>query len=245
MIIPAIDVSDGRCVRLYQGDFARATVYSDDPIAVAQSWLNVGATLIHIVDLDGARDGSPRNFSLIARLVRESGVQAQVGGGIRTLDTIATLIDLGVRRVVLGTSAVEDPQLVDHAIRRWPASVAVAIDARVGRVALRGWRTQTDMKAIDLAREVAKRGVDQIIYTDIERDGTLSQPNFAEVAALVSGVAASVIASGGVGSIEQIRRLHGIGVSGVIIGRAIYTGDVVLKEAIEMATQLGPTVRSC
>lgn len=235
LIIPAIDLKDGRCVRLFQGRMDQATVYSDDPPAMARRWAELGARRLHVVDLDGAIAGRPANLEVIEGIVREVSIPVQVGGGIRSLETIQLLLERGVSRVILGTVAVEEPQLVAQACARWPGRVMVGIDVRDGRVAVRGWVAQTDRSAGQLAREMADLGVEELIVTDISRDGTLTGPNLAMLEEVARAGGVKVIASGGVSSIDDIlavARLEDRGVSGVIVGKALYTGDVDLAEAL-------------
>ncbi|MBI4307979.1 MAG: 1-(5-phosphoribosyl)-5-[(5-phosphoribosylamino)methylideneamino]imidazole-4-carboxamide isomerase [Chloroflexi bacterium] len=238
-VIPAIDLRGGRCVRLYQGDFARETVFSDDPVEVACRWEKAGARHIHVVDLDGARTGAPVNMGPIEAMVRAVGAHLQVGGGIRTLETIEKLLGIGVRRVVLGTTAIEDPALLEEACQLYGSAIVVSIDARMGMVAVRGWQEALPVTAIDLARGLVKLGVQRLVYTDISRDGTLSGPNLVAIADLARQVSVSIIASGGVGTLEDIRNLAELGVEGIIVGRALYTGAVDLAEAIAIAQRAG------
>ena len=233
-IIPAIDLRDGKAVRLYQGDYAQETVFDDDPVAVAQRWEGQGASRIHVVDLDGAREGHPVQVETVVAIAHAVQVPIQVGGGFRTLDDVASLLDKGVDRVVLGTIAIEDPALLEEACRRHGEAVVVGIDARDGLVAVRGWREGSEIGALDLARELVARGVHRFVHTDIARDGTLEGPNLFAMEAFAGAVApVPVIASGGVSKIDDIRDLAYTRVEGVIIGRALYTGDVSLPEALE------------
>ena len=231
-IIPAIDLKGGRCVRLYQGDYAQETVFSEDPIATAREWQRLGATRLHVVDLDGAADGKPRNGDLIRDMVAAVDIPIQVGGGIRRLDTIERVLDSGASRVVLGTAAVEDSELVQAACKAYPDGVVVALDARDGRVAIKGWLEATDKEAGALARRMADLGVPRFLYTDIARDGTGGGPNFDAIAAMQQAVARPVIASGGVATIEHLKRLEALGVEAAIIGRALYTGAIHLPAAL-------------
>ncbi|MBI4296525.1 MAG: 1-(5-phosphoribosyl)-5-[(5-phosphoribosylamino)methylideneamino]imidazole-4-carboxamide isomerase, partial [Chloroflexi bacterium] len=196
-IIPAVDIRGGKCVRLYQGSYEQETVYSEDPVDTALRWQSAGALRLHIVDLDGASQGGLINFEIIKTIVHLSLIPVQVGGGIRTLEAIGELLKAGVDRVVLGTAAVEDPQLVEEACRRYDKSIAVSLDAREGFIATHGWRKQTERGAIELAKYMAGLGVKRFIYTDIIRDGTLTEPNFTAIAELVDALRLPVIASGG------------------------------------------------
>lgn len=229
IVLPAIDLRDGRCVRLEQGDYARETVFSGDPVAMARRWQSAGAEMLHVVDLDGARAGQVTQRNAIAAIVAALDIPVQVGGGVRTEEHAASLFNVGVSRVVVGTAAVEEPEFVARLLHAWGAgSIVVGVDARDGMVATRGWLETSDVAAEDLIVEMRERGVRHVVYTDIARDGMLTSPNFAATArAAAQGVA--VIASGGVASREHLDQLAAIpGVEGAIVGRALYTGDVVL-----------------
>jgi phosphoribosylformimino-5-aminoimidazole carboxamide ribotide isomerase len=241
-IIPAIDLQGGQCVRLVQGDFDRSTVYGDDPPAMAQRWEAAGATRIHVVDLDGAKAGGPRQLPVVAEIVKAVRVPVQLGGGMRTIDDIEAAVGVGVERVMVGTRAIESPEFVDRALARFGERVGVGIDAKDGRVAVRGWVDVSDVDALDLARSMEQRGVRTIVYTDIARDGMLSGPNVTamqRMAEAVPGVA--VIASGGVGALGDVLDLAETGTVGVIVGKAIYTGNVDLREAIRALAARAPT----
>ncbi len=231
IVIPAIDLRAGRCVRLVQGDFARETVYGDDPVAVARHWAERGAVWLHVVDLDGARAGHLVQLALIADIVRAvPGVAVQVGGGVRSPAAIEQLLDVGVARVVLGTVALERPELVAEAIARFGAErIVVAIDSRDGWVATRGWETVEPVRAEEVAQRMVTEGVRRILATDIARDGTLTQPNL-ELMARMAATGALVIASGGVSRREDLVALAGIpGVEAAIVGRALYEGRLRLE----------------
>lgn len=237
-IIPAIDLLEGRCVRLYQGDYDQSQVYNDNPVAVARQWADQGATRLHLVDLDGAKVGKPENSQAIAAIARAVDIPIEVGGGLRDRDQVAALFDLGVRYAILGTAAVEAPDLVSDLSAEFPGKIIVGIDARDGWVATRGWLETSQVEAIPLAQAMAERGAAAIIYTDIKRDGTLKGPNLDALRDLASAIPIPVIASGGVSSVTDILSLLALvpaGVSGVIIGKALYTGDVSLREAIRAA----------
>ena len=228
-VIPAIDMRGGRCVRLVQGDYDRETVFDEDPVAVARRWQAAGAGRIHIVDLDGARSGIGSHREQVGAIVRAVDIPLQVGGGIRTAEGAAALLAAGVERVILGTAALKDPMLVEELIGvHGAARVIVGIDARGGLVATDGWRETSTTAALDLVRDMQSRGVERVVYTDIERDGTFSAPNFDETARVAdSGIA--VIASGGVGERVHLDRLAAIpGVEAVIVGSALYTGAIEL-----------------
>lgn len=235
LIIPAIDVKDGRCVRLYQGDYQKVTVFSDRPSEVARRWENEGARLIHVVDLDGAYHGAPRNLKALDEIVHAVDVPVQIGGGLRSLDAIDAVLRLGATRIVLGTAAVECRALVSDAGARWPGKVAVAIDAKDGTVMTRGWQHQSELSAKSLAQDVVLQGAARVIYTDIERDGTLTEPNYTATAEIVAAVPVPVIASGGVADVEHLRRLKAVGVEGAIVGRALYTGAIHLADALALS----------
>ncbi|WP_036487584.1 1-(5-phosphoribosyl)-5-[(5-phosphoribosylamino)methylideneamino]imidazole-4-carboxamide isomerase [Myxosarcina sp. GI1] len=235
-VIPAIDLLDGKCVRLYQGDYARASQFSDRPAEVARSWEQQGATRIHVVDLDGAKQGKSVNLTAIKAIVREVSIPIQVGGGLRDRTSVARLLDLGVERTILGTIAVEQPDLVTELCREFPQQILVGIDARNGRVATKGWLETSETEATELAQRMAKQGVAAIIYTDIQRDGTLSGPNLPALRVLAEAIDIPVIASGGVSSLSDLLSLlalEPLGIEGAIVGRAIYTGDLDLKEALQ------------
>ena len=235
-VIPSIDIRGGLCVRLHQGDYARETVYSDDPIGVGLRWRREGACRLHVVDLDGAAEGMPVNLQVISSLASRVGIPIQVGGGVRSFEAAQRLLDCGAGRVVLGTVAVQDPELVQRLVRVWGSnSVVVAVDARGGKVAIKGWREDTDVSAGELVRQMEEIGVSRFLYTDIARDGTLTSPNFDAIRDLSSQTVHPILASGGISSTEHVVRLATIGVEGAILGRALYTGDIELKSAIAAA----------
>lgn len=239
-MFPAIDLKDGRCVRLIEGRMESATVYSHDPAGIARTWQEQGAEFIHVVDLDGAFAGQPRNRQAIADIVRAVQVPVQVGGGIRDLATIAELLALGVNRVILGSAAVLQPALVAEACRRYGQRVLVGIDARDGLVAIQGWGKTVQKTALELALEVKEMGIQRIVFTDIRRDGRLSGPNLGATGRLAKDSGLQVIASGGVSSLADIRALKALetdGVEGAILGKALYTGAVKLPEALAVARE--------
>ena len=232
-IYPAIDIKDGKCVRLLQGRFSDMTVYGDDPAQTAKKWEALGAEYIHVVDLDGALEGRGVNAAALKSICSSVSVPVQTGGGIRTADDIKSRIECGASRVIIGTKAVSNPDFVRDAVKQFGDKIAVGIDAKDGFAAVEGWEKTSSVRAVELAKQMADMGVKTIIYTDISTDGTLKGPNVSamrEMAAAVPGV--NVIASGGVGSLEHIISLKGTGVEGVIVGRALYTGNVDLKEAV-------------
>ena len=200
---------------------------------VALKWQSMGAPRLHIVDLDGAATGEIGNLEIVSNITRAMLIPVQLGGGIRRIETIEELLKTGVDRIILGTAAVEDPQLITEACRRYQESIIVAIDARNGMVATRGWVQETGLSAIELARAMARKGVQRFIYTDIERDGTLTEPNFAAISGFIDELGLPVIAAGGISSINHLMVLQKIGVEGAIIGKALYTGDIDLKEALD------------
>ncbi len=227
LLIPAIDLKQGRCVRLRQGDLNQETVYSEDPVAMACHWEALGATWLHLVDLDGAVSGTLQNHLVIEQIVARTHLRIQVGGGIRDLQAIEHWLHLGVRRVVLGTAAVQNPALVEEACQLFPGQIAVALDTSKGLVAVKGWKEVTEFKATTLAQYYSQRGVAALIVTDIQRDGTLEGPNLHETKKLAGQSDIPVILSGGVGNLAdlaQIKSLEPYGVIGVIVGRALYSG---------------------
>ena len=232
-VIPAIDIRGGRCVRLYQGDYSRETVYSDDPAGMALRWREQGALRLHVVDLDGASRGSPVNLDTVGAIASGAGIPVQCGGGVRTFETAEALFGVGVERVVLGTAAVRSPDLVERLCHEWGSDrVIVAVDARDGMVAIEGWTEGTSVNATDLMRGMIESGVRRFLYTDISRDGTLGEPNFDAVGALLRVIHCPIQASGGVSLEEHLVRLASMGVEGAIVGRALYTGDLDLRTAV-------------
>ena len=237
-VIPAIDIKNGHCVRLEQGRMDRETIFGDDPAAMARQWQSQGATLIHIVDLDGAVSKEPRNRSVIASILAAVDVPLQLGGGIRDMATIEGYLQLGVQRIVIGTEAIRNPELVREAGRLFPDRMVVGIDARDGRVAIEGWTETTETTAVDLARRFEDCGVAAINFTDIHRDGMQTGPNLEETGKLAQAVSIPVVASGGVSTLDDIRNLlplESLGVVGVITGKALYSGTLELKAALAVA----------
>jgi len=231
IIYPAIDLKTNRCVRLVQGDFKNVKVYDQNPLNVARAWIESGAEYLHVVDLDGAQSAHPINLPSIKEIVA-LGVPVQVGGGIRTLDRAETLLDLGVSRVIVGTMAINDLDLLKTLINRYPTKIIVSIDALHGMVRTHGWQRDSTIKAIDLAQTLECLGIQTIVYTDIEKDGMLKGPNFADYEALVKQTTLEIIASGGVTSLNDLKRLKEMGVHGTIIGKALYEKRIDLKEAL-------------
>lgn len=241
-IIPAIDIRRGRCVRLEQGDYARETVFADDPSVVADRWRKGGARMVHVVDLDGAREGRPVNVESVQRILRGVRVRVQLGGGIRDIATVQRYLHMGADRVVLGTAAVKDQTMLVNAVTLYRQQIVVGVDAREGVVVVEGWLQSSGVPARDLVRQLSELGVSRIVYTDVSRDGTLSGPNFPAIAEIVDFAGTlpapvSVIASGGVSSLDHVTRLAALGVEGVIIGKALYTGAIDLRQALAVAGQ--------
>ncbi|MCW7754721.1 1-(5-phosphoribosyl)-5-[(5-phosphoribosylamino)methylideneamino]imidazole-4-carboxamide isomerase [Desulfobotulus sp. H1] len=237
ILIPAVDIKNGRCVRLFQGRMDAETVFSHDPVSQAAQWEAEGARLIHLVDLDGAVEQKPRNLSLIEEILAAVTVPVQVGGGIRSMETISHYLSIGVERIILGTAALRDPELVCSACERWPGRIVVGIDARGGRVAVDGWTETTETASVELAKRFEGVGVAAIIFTDIGRDGTHGGVNIEETRALAEAVSIPVIASGGVSTIrdlEALLPLEASGVTGVISGRALYEGTLSILQANQL-----------
>ena len=228
-----MDIKGGRCVRLYQGDFSQETVFSDEPFDVALEWQSLGAPRLHVVDLDGAATGELQNLEIIRNIAQAVIIPVQVGGGIRDLAMVETLLKAEVDRVILGTIAVQRPEVVAEACRRFRESVIVSIDAQEGRVATHGWQRQTEIEAKEFARSMVELGVRRFIYTDISRDGTLTEPNFTAFAELLEALRLPLIAAGGISSLTHLKMLKQLGAEGAIVGRALYTGDIDLKQALD------------
>ena len=237
IVIPAIDIKNGRCVRLKQGRMSDETVYSDFPEEIAARWYNQGAERIHIVDLDGAVKGRPVNSETIRKIVKAVPVPTQLGGGIRDMDTIKSYLDLGITQVILGTIAYRNPELVTDACNRFLGRIILGIDASKGRVAVEGWVEKTETAPVEMAKRFENDGISAIIYTDIQRDGMTSGPNIEATKELAEAITVPVIASGGISGTDDIRRVMSLeeyGVTGVITGRAIYEGTMDLAEAIKI-----------
>ncbi len=232
-IWPAIDLRGGKCVRLQQGDYERETVFGDDPVAVATHWTDLGAEFLHLVDLDGARHGQPANLSAVESILQAVDVPCELGGGIRSEQTIRQVLGLGLRRLVIGTLAIKQPDWFRRMCGLFPARLVLGLDARDGRVATDGWLETSGMAAIDLARQFAREPIAAIVYTDIATDGMMTGPNVAAMAEMQSVVDVPVVASGGVTTSEDVARLAAVPMAGCIIGRALYEGTLTLPEAIE------------
>ncbi len=231
-IWPAIDLRGGKCVRLQQGDYERETVFGEDPAAMARHWVDLGAECLHLVDLDGARDGQPVNLASIQAILREVDVPCELGGGIRSEQTIARLLELGLERLVLGTGALRQPDWFRRMCREFPDRLVLGIDARDGRVATDGWLQSSEVGAIDLARQFAGQPVAAIVYTDIAADGMMAGPNVEAMAQMQAAVEVPVVASGGVTTSDDVARLAAVPMAACIIGRALYEGKLTLPEAI-------------
>jgi phosphoribosylformimino-5-aminoimidazole carboxamide ribotide isomerase len=236
-IIPAIDIRDGRCVRLEQGDYNRETVFGDDPAAAARRWQKAGAKRLHVVDLDGAREGGTRNEDAVQTVLSSVSVPVQVGGGVRDIATIQRYLDAGADRVILGTTAVKDQTTLINAIVLFRDRIVVGVDARGGTVATEGWLEASTVAATDLVKQLSEMGVSRIVYTDIARDGLLAGPNFDAIVELLESISGlpspvSVIIAGGLSSVDDLRRLSAMGVEAAIVGKAIYTGDIDLAAAL-------------
>jgi len=238
--IPAIDIKQGRCVRLLQGRMDAETVFSDNPAAMAVQWEGLGARRLHVVDLDGAISKEPVHFDVVRAILEAVSLPIQIGGGIRDMETIARYIDAGVDRVIIGTEAIRNPALVRESARRYPGRIVIGIDARNGKVAIEGWTHTTQTSAIDLAKSFEDCGIAAIHFTDIHRDGMQTGPNIEETRKLAEAISIPVIASGGVSTIQDIENLlplEAFGVIGVITGKALYTGTLDLREAIRLTTK--------
>jgi phosphoribosylformimino-5-aminoimidazole carboxamide ribotide isomerase len=232
LIYPAIDLRGGQCVRLRQGDYDQETVFGSEPAAMACRWVEQGATYLHLVDLDGARAGQPVNGANVRQIVQAARVPCQLGGGLRSEEHIAEALGWGVQRVILGTRALKDPAWLESVVRRFPGKIVLGIDAKNGLVATDGWRQVSSSSAIELARHCSAWPLAAIVYTDISRDGMLEGPNFDALADMSWAVSLPVIASGGVTTLDDVRRLARLAISGCIIGRALYEGKIDLREAI-------------
>jgi phosphoribosylformimino-5-aminoimidazole carboxamide ribotide isomerase len=233
-IYPSIDILGGKCVRLTGGRYDQVTVYSEDPVEYMSRWIDKGAKFLHVVDLDGARSGKPVNDQIISKIARESHVPVQVGGGIRSIERISDLLDLGIRRVILGTAAVKNPQMLKEAVGKFNSAIVAGIDAKDGYAAVEGWKQKCGIEALDLARDMEEIGVETIIYTDISRDGMLVGPNIQAIKKMAGSLGCEVIASGGVKDIGDLKALSKTGVTGVIVGKALYEGRLDLEEAVRI-----------
>jgi len=234
LIIPAIDLKDGRCVRLFQGDMDQETVYFEDPVAAAKYWVSEGAAFLHIVDLNGAVEGRPVHTKEVAAICAVAGLSVELGGGLRSVDAVLAALDLGVSRVVIGTAAYDNAPLLQTLCKKFPSKIVVGIDARQGKVAVKGWKETTAMDAVELAQRCERDGAARIIYTDISRDGTRDGVNLDETVKIARAVKIPIIASGGVATLDDIRKLLPLekeGVEGVVVGKALYARAFSLREA--------------
>lgn len=237
IIIPAVDIQDGLVVRLTQGKFNEATIYSRKPEEAAKNWESLGAKLIHTVDLDGAKIGEVKNWESIEKVIKSVKIPVQVGGGIRKKEDIERLFEIGAKRVVLGTKAVSDKAFVEEVVSIWPDGILVSIDVSAGKVAEKGWQAVTTKKTEDLVKEMQDVGIKQLVFTDISRDGTLVGPNIAEIQKLLSIISIPLIVAGGISSLEDLKKLKALeadGLAGVIIGKALYEGTIDFKEALKL-----------
>ncbi len=235
LIFPAIDLYGGKAVRLYKGDYQNMTVYSDDPVSVAHDFVAEGATCIHLVDLEGARDGTTPNLAIVSRIARETPLFTEIGGGIRSMETVKAYLDAGVDRVILGTAAVTDPDFLKAALDAYGEHIAVGVDIKDGKVAIKGWLETAEDDALTFCEKMQKMGVKTIISTDISKDGAMQGANHELYRTLSERFALQITASGGVSSMEDVTRLRALGIYGAIIGKAYYTGAISLSEAIKEA----------
>lgn len=234
-IFPAIDLIDGKAVRLVRGDYNQMTVYSDDPVAVAKKFAACGAKYLHVVDLEGARDGSVPNIETVRALIRESGLLVEIGGGIRSMETVKTYIDAGAFRVIIGTAAVTDPAFLEEAIATYGDKIAVGVDVRDGKVAIKGWTEVSALECFDFCEQLQKKGVSCVICTDISKDGLLGGTNLALYAEMAKRFSIRITASGGVSTANDVKTLSQMGLYGAILGKALYTGDLDLGDALRAA----------
>lgn len=234
IIFPAIDLRDGKCVRLYQGKFEELEVVGEDPLKVAMSFKENGAKYIHMVDLDGALNGEIKNLKVISEVVKTVEIPVELGGGIRDMKTVDMLIEAGVSRVILGTAALKNPQFVMEAVKKYGEKIAVGIDAKNKKVAVNGWLNVSNVDYIGFAKEMEKIGVETIIFTDISKDGTLQGPNLEQLDKIQNSVSCNIIASGGIKDIEDLKTINKMGIYGAITGKAIYCGNIDLQKAIEI-----------
>ncbi len=236
IIYPAIDIKNGKCVRLVQGLADQETVYGDDPSAMAEKWVDAGAQYLHVVDLDGAFAGQGQNGAAIQGIIQAAkSVPVQLGGGIRTLDDIQQRLDWGIARVIIGSAAISNPKMVEEAAKKFPGQIVAGIDAKDGMVAVHGWVDVSDLPAVELAKRLYEMGIKTCVYTDISKDGMLTGPNIAATVALKNESGMDVIASGGIGSLDDLRAVKAEGISGAIVGKALYNGNVTLQECLQLS----------
>lgn len=233
IIFPAMDLRDGKCVRLYQGEFSKSEVVGENPLDVALSFKESGAEYIHMVDLDGALNGEIKNLNIISEVIKAVNIPVELGGGIRNMETVDMLIETGVSRVILGTAALKDMEFVKQAVKKYGEKIAVGIDAKNEKVAVNGWVNVSDVNYIDFAKQMENIGVKTIIFTDISKDGTLQGPNLEQLEKIEKSVSCNIIASGGIKSVEDLKNIKNMGIYGAITGKAIYSGNINLKEAID------------
>ena len=238
LIIPAIDLKGGKCVRLTQGKKDAETVFSDDPVDVAKSWEDQGAEYLHVVDLDGAFEGIPKNIAIVGQIIEQVSIPIEFGGGLRTTQSVKKILDLGADRVIVGTKAIDSPSWVGELCTTFPGRIAVGIDAKNGKVAVNGWTSVCEWTAIAFAREMGKTSPCAIIYTDISKDGMLQGPNISSLKEILMAVKTPVIASGGISSLKDIEALSQLPIAGMIIGKALYTGHIKLSEAKKLCNSL-------
>lgn len=233
-LYPAIDIIDGQCVRLVQGDYSQKTTFSEDPLAVAIRWQEQGGEFIHLVDLDGARNGEMPNFETVCRIAKELNIPVEIGGGIRDMHAVSQYLEHGVERVILGTAAIKSPKFVKEAVREYGKRIVVGIDAKDGMVAVNGWEEVSRVSALSLAKQMEEIGVSTLIYTDIATDGMLKGPNLIAMQEMAEYVTVDVVASGGVSSLKDLEQLKKTGVEGAIVGKALYTGHIKLADAVRI-----------
>lgn len=235
LIIPAVDIKNGKCVRLFRGDFKKETIYSNNPVKMAQKWEMEGAKMLHIIDLDGAKSGRLTNLKIIKHITKRVKIPVQVGGGIRDIETIRRLIELGVARVVVGTLALENEYLLQKIINSYADQIIVALDVKKGRLMKKGWLLETNKDVVPTAKYLGKLGVQRFIYTDVIKDGTMARPNYKEIANLLRNILVPVVVSGGIADIAAVKKLKSIGAESIIIGKALYEGKIKLQEAINVS----------
>lgn len=238
IVLPAIDIKDGNCVRLVKGDYSTASKVADDPYDVAESFVKAGAEWIHMVDLDGAKDGKRKNSELIANVAKSADIKVEVGGGIRDMETIEFYLENGIDRVILGSAAVKDQHFVIDAVNNFDDKIVVGIDAKNGLVCAEGWTDKSELNYINLARQMEQIGVKTIVFTDIEQDGTLGGPNLIQLKKLSDNVSCDIIASGGISSLQDIIKLSELNLYGAITGKAVYSGNLDLENAIKIASKV-------
>lgn len=235
LIIPAIDIKAGKCVRLIQGNFDSEKIYGEDPVEMAKQWEKQGAKMLHIVDLDGSKEGNLANFEVIKRIAQEIKIPIQVGGGIRNKEAVKILLSCGISRVILGTVALEDEEELKNILEDFASEVAVALDTKNGKLMIKGWFENSDRDSVATALKLEDLGVKRFVCTDVVKDGTLTEPNYKEIAKLTKNILVPVIASGGISNLNSIKQLKTMGLEGVIIGKALYEGNIDLKEALNVS----------